>query len=79
MDEFGIRASAHDPQSDARYLAPSRDASSQSVNDYLRGHARTMAEVQLAALGKWIGLWSGGDVGGAAKRGRREQPAFAMH
>ena len=52
---------------------------SQGVNDRLRVHALTLAEARLAALENWIGLWSSGDVGGAAQRGRREQPAFAMH
>ena len=46
VGEFGIRASAHDPQSDARYLTQRRDAGRQAVIDCVRGHARTMAEAQ---------------------------------
>ena len=68
VGEFGIRATLHDPQSDACYLAPRRDAGRQVVIDCVRGHARTLAEVQLAASGKWIDLLSGGDVSGAAQR-----------
>ena len=46
VDEFGIRASAHDPQSNARYLAPRRDASRQALIDCVRGHARILAGAQ---------------------------------
>lgn len=46
VGEFGIRASAHDPQSDARYPDLRRDAGRQAVIDYVRGQARTLAEVQ---------------------------------
>jgi hypothetical protein len=79
VGEFGICASAHYPKSNARYLAPRRDASRLGVYDCLGVHARTLAEARMEALGKWIGLWSGGDVSGAAQRGSREQPALGMH